>query len=475
MVKDGLRTRRRAGLLGPGTVTLVVLVAAWYVITSVLAASTEGRSARAAAELRSELTRVAVIHEETALGLAGSADRLVASQQVLDGLLDDGLSSVPEAEAKPLRLDLIQFAFAPPSSTEAASALHRSLDDRVAAVSAAASQRADEAADDLLRATIVTAVVALLILLPAVYIQGWSGSRRGDAHARVEMEHRHRALVEHSPIQTYVVADNGSIEFASPAAMATLGARVRTMDELLSHLSPNDETLGAAWRAGSLGFGVPHVVQAEDTWYEVITADHRDDPAVSGIIITAQDVTPRVELEQLLRRQAASDELTGLANRRSFDAALAKACSVASRRRSLLGLLLIDLDGFKAVNDTLGHQVGDELLMEVGDRLVDCTRSNEHLARFGGDEFALVVENVVGREELEEAADRLIDAIRVPVQIRDDLIAVEASIGIAFGAGSISPERLVRRADEALYEAKRGGRGQWRLHGEELREDENST
>jgi diguanylate cyclase (GGDEF)-like protein/PAS domain S-box-containing protein len=174
---------------------------------------------------------------------------------------------------------------------------------------------------------------------------------------------------------------------------------------------------------------------------------------------TIGDVTPRVEAEQKLTRLALFDDLTGLANRTLFVSRLAQVSRRAQRRAaSRFAVLFVDLDRFKLVNDSLGHVAGDELLVAVARRLESCVRPGDTVARIGGDEFAVLLEDLSEDTGAVTAADRIHNALGVPVWVRGQAVFTSASIGIADGSGRQEPEELLRHADLAMYGAKRQGR-----------------
>jgi diguanylate cyclase (GGDEF)-like protein len=165
-------------------------------------------------------------------------------------------------------------------------------------------------------------------------------------------------------------------------------------------------------------------------------------------------------LAQTLAREASYDALTGLPNRRFFDRWVRQLVNKSRRDRSTFTLLLIDLDGFKKVNDTLGHPVGDDVLKEAARRLQASLRGGEFLARLGGDEFGLLVEGNIARADLENLGRRLIDSMSPKMHSRLADGAVGASIGVSFfphNGGDI--DALIEAADGALYRSKEGGRG----------------
>jgi len=189
-----------------------------------------------------------------------------------------------------------------------------------------------------------------------------------------------------------------------------------------------------------------------------LVRDDRGDP--DYLIAQIQDISERKALEERLGHQAHHDPLTGLPNRRLFADRMERAlASTASRPGERVAVLLVDLDGFKLVNDSLGHAAGDRVLVAAGQRLAGCLRPGETVARLGGDEFAILVERVAAARDMAALATRLIDALRPPVALDGREAFVTASVGVALAtAGGAQPRDLLRDADIALYRAKAAGR-----------------
>jgi diguanylate cyclase (GGDEF)-like protein len=187
--------------------------------------------------------------------------------------------------------------------------------------------------------------------------------------------------------------------------------------------------------------------------------DLRGNRQLRGIVLNARDVTERMRLEEELTKQAFHDGLTGLANRALFRDRLDQALARSTRTREPLAVLLLDLDGFKQVNDTLGHDAGDQLLRAVAERFDSAVRPSDTLARLGGDEFALLLDPAT-ETEAEEVARRLTEQVNVPVALSGRELTVGASIGIvAHPGGAAESDDLIRHADIAMYAAKDAGRG----------------
>jgi diguanylate cyclase (GGDEF)-like protein len=193
-----------------------------------------------------------------------------------------------------------------------------------------------------------------------------------------------------------------------------------------------------------------------------------------SVLHTFADITKRCEAEAHIARLAAEDPLTGLPNRRVFSAALDQISGqrLASQQNTEFAVLFLDLDRFKAVNDTLGHRIGDLLLQEVAKRLEWSLGSNSVLARLGGDEFAVIVPTFVSRVALEASALRLAKAVSEPYEIDGHRVCTNVSIGIAVGPGDgESVDDLLMAADLALYAVKASGRGAYRFYDKSMNEE----
>ncbi|HVF74452.1 MAG TPA: GGDEF domain-containing protein [Acidimicrobiales bacterium] len=185
---------------------------------------------------------------------------------------------------------------------------------------------------------------------------------------------------------------------------------------------------------------------------------------IHGVFVLAASVASVVAWK-LNEEQAMQDSLTRLPNRRLFHDRVAHGIARTSRRPMSLAVVYIDLDGFKDVNDSLGHAGGDQLLVLVAERIRALVRPSDTAARIGGDEFAVLVEEIVGEAEARYVAERLLSAMAAPFTIRGTQVVVGASAGIALGEPGTTMEDLLLRADGAMYEAKAAGRGCCRVAG----------
>ncbi len=176
------------------------------------------------------------------------------------------------------------------------------------------------------------------------------------------------------------------------------------------------------------------------------------------------DVTDRKEAEARLLHDAFHDALTGLANRALFMDRLGHLIDRSRRRDDLIAVLFIDLDRFKVVNDSLGHLVGDRLLIAIARRLEECLRPADTVARLGGDEFAILLDTIGEAGDATRIADRILQALQRPFQLENHEVFIGGSLGIAIGpTGYARPEDLLRDADIALYRAKAQGRGRYEV------------
>tara|TARA_X000000368_G_scaffold135876_1_gene106695 strand:+ start:8136 stop:10553 length:2418 start_codon:yes stop_codon:yes gene_type:complete len=300
------------------------------------------------------------------------------------------------------------------------------------------------------------------------------------AEQRVEAsEIRLAALVEHASDLVCVADDAGRVIYASPAVARVLNLSASELEgtPVFDLVHPDDrgnlmgrmeEIVNTPGISPSLEARVAH---ADGGWrhMEVVTTNLLNNPAVSGIVINARDITERVEVAAQLEEKAFHDELTGLPNRSLLLDRLADALHRASRHDRMVGVLFLDLDRFKVVNDSLGHSVGDELLSETARRLEQTIRPDDTVARLGGDEFVVVIGNMVRTTDALVAAERVRSAVAQPVTLGNESTVVTTSVGIAIAFGDESPAELLQDADTAMYRAKEGGRDRAEMFDDHLR------
>jgi diguanylate cyclase (GGDEF)-like protein/PAS domain S-box-containing protein len=190
------------------------------------------------------------------------------------------------------------------------------------------------------------------------------------------------------------------------------------------------------------------------------TALKKEDGTIVGVLGIGHDITARKKSENTNRTMAITDSLTGLANRAQFEQRLLQSIELAKRENKPLALMMLDLDKFKPVNDTYGHPVGDVVLRAVATTLTKLTRETDVVARFGGDEFAILVVHPEGKVGVVQSAQRIINEIRKPMLVEGHDITIGISIGISLYPEDANTEsELIKNSDLALYEVKEQGRG----------------
>jgi diguanylate cyclase (GGDEF)-like protein/PAS domain S-box-containing protein len=287
-------------------------------------------------------------------------------------------------------------------------------------------------------------------------------------------EARFRSLVQYGSDVVSVIDAGGVQRYISPAitrvmgftpeqSLGTNGFDSAHPDELEFVNARMDEMLAHHGKAVSFEARVRH---ADGGWYwhEVTATNLLNDPSVGGIVVNHRDITERKAFQEQLRRQAFHDALTGLDNRASFMLRLDQALTRARQQNTGIAVLLLDLDRFKNINDTLGHAAGDELLRAVSARLRATISEHSLLARLGGDEFTVMLEHVTDTDSAVQAAERIMAALGEPIHFLDGETLIGASIGIALSSeDTAGADELLARADLAMYEAKDRGRGRCAL------------
>ncbi|WP_409059844.1 putative bifunctional diguanylate cyclase/phosphodiesterase [Streptomyces sp. SYP-A7185] len=300
-----------------------------------------------------------------------------------------------------------------------------------------------------------------------------------------QKENHFRSLVQGSSDVIMIAAPNGILHYVSPAASGVYGREADELvgSELASLMHPED--LGRVVHEVRR-FLTANPVEEPTTriecrfksgdgdWLNVESTVNRHQ---GGLIFNSRDVTERVRLQAQLQHNAEHDPLTDLPNRALFTRRVSQA--LTGRRVTDRGtaVLFIDLDGFKAVNDTIGHQAGDELLIQAARRLQEAVRSGDCAARLGGDEFAALIvgdgtrDQTAREQHIYELADRLRITLSQPYAIDGNDVRVAASIGVAFAEPGVGAGELLRNADLAMYRAKAAGKGRVELYAPQMQAD----
>jgi diguanylate cyclase (GGDEF)-like protein/PAS domain S-box-containing protein len=246
-----------------------------------------------------------------------------------------------------------------------------------------------------------------------------------------------------------------------------LGRRSRDLTVPKESLEKADEVVSEL-RAGRTWSGEVLLRRKDGSYVPVFVTvtplfDARGD--LAGMIGVSSDISERKALEAELERRASHDPLTGLPNRHAFVERIGQALRRTRRKQNSrkVGVLFMDLDGFKTINDSLGHEAGDRLLVAVAECLRNRLRTEDVLARFGGDEFAVLLEDTAGTSEAIRVAQRIAEDLREPFTVDDFQVSVNTSIGITLGTAQAKddPERMLREADSAMYRAKEEGPGRY--------------
>jgi diguanylate cyclase (GGDEF)-like protein/PAS domain S-box-containing protein len=285
-----------------------------------------------------------------------------------------------------------------------------------------------------------------------------------------------RHLIESAPLPLLVVrSGDHAILYANDRALQQFAldmdtVRGRSLDEF--HV--DDATREAMSRA--LEGNVPmrdYEMQLKDlagkpSWL-LLSAQRLRFGGEDCLLVAAANISDRKHLQEEMRRRAMHDPLTTLPNRAMFVESLERAVGRARRRNTRFSVLFVDLDRFKEVNDTLGHAAGDELLQTMAERLVQAVRQSDLVARMGGDEFVVLIEEHRGPEEVMIVAQKIITMLERPVVIEWKEVAISGSVGIAsFPEDGDSAEALLKNADTAMYQAKERGRNNFQFYSEDL-------
>ncbi|WP_344172725.1 diguanylate cyclase domain-containing protein [Pilimelia columellifera] len=295
-------------------------------------------------------------------------------------------------------------------------------------------------------------------------------------------ERRLSSLLRHSSDITTVIDAAGCFSYVSPAVTRVLGYRVEELvgQQSTTFLHPEDRAeVQSQLREANATPGATVTYQARYrhadgswSWLEVITTNLLDQPDVAGMVSNSREVTEARQLQERLRHQAQHDPLTQLANRALFTERLQAATRQRRHDDGTVTVLVIDLDDFKSINDTLGHHAGDTALIAVADRLQGSIRATDTAARLGGDEFAVLLpQTTAGEATL--VAQRFITALERPVTVDGQRLRLQCSIGVAALSSDddTDPDVLLRRGDSAMYVAKQQGKGRFVVHSAEAPTD----
>ena len=291
-------------------------------------------------------------------------------------------------------------------------------------------------------------------------------------------EERFRRLTEYSPVGIYQMTADRTELYLNPAGLEIFEAETSEnvvkagYERFFSSADLQTISLEQSKRATGIASN-----------YEVELAGFRgtrrtvlmsgaplfdDDGQLQSVVGTITDISERKRLEEALRHQAFHDPLTRLANRARFTDRLEHAMSRTTRSATGFAVLFMDLDDFKSINDRYGHSIGDLTLVEVARRLESCLRPGDTAARFGGDEFAILLEDLAAVDDASDVAVRVLQALSAPLVWDRKELSLQASLGIAFGREPVGTDEILRNADVAMYAAKSHGKNRFALYEEAM-------
>jgi diguanylate cyclase (GGDEF)-like protein/PAS domain S-box-containing protein len=282
-----------------------------------------------------------------------------------------------------------------------------------------------------------------------------------------------RALVQDASDAIVITRDDGTVTYATPSTATIFGAAPTTGSRIWELAAAEDQDVIAR---GFFRLQLRTVIDqrirqlriarhdGRVIHVEARCSDLRPDPNVAGLVFTLRDVTGQRELQQQLEHRAFHDALTGLPNRVMLKDRIGQQLAAAARTGAVCGVLFVDLDDFKVINDTRGHSAGDELLINVASRLSRLIRETDTAARLGGDEFAVLVSGAQDDRAIEAAAARVVAAFDAPFRFSDGQVKVSVTVGVSTSDDSRDTDELLRHADLALYAAKAAGKRRWRRY-----------
>ena len=294
----------------------------------------------------------------------------------------------------------------------------------------------------------------------------------GLALDRSSSDTKMRGMLEGSTDVVTIVSADGTIMFVSPSVNRVFGYDPEALLQTnLGQLLHPDDEMGALAMIGRCAKGIAAETEFEARWRhhdgswrpaETLITDLQDDPALGGLVLNTRDISERRRLEDELTHRALHDPLTDLANRALFKESVERALRRTGRNGRSVAVVFLDIDDFKRVNDSLGHESGDRMLTTLAERVKQSIRPYDVAARLGGDEFAVLLENADLRVA-SSVAERMIRSMEAPIQVDGREVTAKGSLGIAVGGPGDDVEDVMRNADVAMYMAKARGKGRYEV------------
>ena len=297
------------------------------------------------------------------------------------------------------------------------------------------------------------------------------------------LSNKNESLLNHAGEGILVISSTGKIMLSNPAAQKLLIIEEsEIIGKLICEIINTDETKQHGWEDSVLNKCSKNnnTYHIDNTEFKKVNGERfpvdytfspiKDDPDTAGMIIF-RDISIRKHAEEQLIKLARYDSLTGLANRSVFKDSLVRSMARAARQKQMVGVMFLDLDHFKEVNDKHGHTVGDQLLISVANRLQKCIRTNDMAARLGGDEFAIILDLISSPDNAAHIAQKIIDTVAGVHELDGLDIYISPSIGITIYPGEAeTPEDIIKSADSAMYRAKEVGRNNYQFYDRKMYE-----
>ena len=308
-----------------------------------------------------------------------------------------------------------------------------------------------------------------------VFVRRFEGAKRRGTKLATEQttllasELRFRALIRNASDVIAIVTLEGEFRYLSSAVNRVWGFEAESLENTSVFGLLHPEEMSRMQTHLRLTQSNPHecvkleirLRPADGDWrmFEIVFTNLLSEPGIEGIVLTCRDISERKAFEEHLAYQAFHDSLTCLPNRALFIERLVHALSRSVRQGTTVAVLFLDIDNFKVVNDSLGHEAGDRLLVSVANRLSACVRPGDTVARLGGDEFTILLEDLSDADQINGLAERVCEAIHTPILLSDREIVMSGSLGIASAnGGNSTAAQLLREADTAMYQAKTSGK-----------------
>ena len=325
------------------------------------------------------------------------------------------------------------------------------------------------------------AATVALVLLAIARSTRLVHARNVEEAKLIRSERYFQALAENSADAVIVIDSHGKIINDSPhlAEMVGRPGTVTVGLDAIDFLRPRERERSRReleWMRASTGVvneSEVCIIHADgfERWFAFRAVNRADDPDIAGLILNLHEITDRKRVEAELVHYALHDSLTGLANRALFHDRVDHALRRTRESNSMVAVVFMDVDSFKGLNDSRGHEAGDIALCDIAGRLLNCVRTMDTVARLGGDEFAVLIESPLPLDSATATADRIQHAFLKPFQVDEREVVLSASIGIALGDRASTASSMLRDADIAMYNAKRTGKAKWSVYEPKMRTD----